>query len=500
MIRPAVFIFTVLWIAVGLAFADAAAQPNSAGKDAPRASLLERVNLRDYAKCDGATDDTRGIQAWLNALTDGREGFAPAGVCRFTAGLTHEGGHFSINGSGGQTTVFLYAGASKTTDLLHFTSRDGVGVNGVRLDGFSIQSTTTMTEGWALYVKLWTRSDLHDVIIGGQDNVPPGAATTLLKSWPDGRRYATTKLWNGVHADGADVIYWQSGQISAQNDCLAVNGVSPTQVGSEFFFDDLKISGCGFAGVHSAGGFGGLQSVTSDIIGNGVGVRIDRAFVNAENRETTIVGGAAIDSSNMEGILVDDPGPAYVQLIGTWIASSVHGPLIRVTPRSVKTTVNLKGAYLYNALNRNDALRVENGAARILSTATTYRYITGTAIGASVANASICSVGDSFLDMPPRSVNIDAKALGCGMPMDLPQTLMGLTDASGSATIRHSLGDRTKFVSGFDAVWKNGLVSQAFPSGATVNIDGANINVVNGPPRAKVWITVKLKQYDDPRW
>ncbi len=474
--------------------------PAEASRSTANRSTGNTVDLADYARCDGITDDTRGIQSWLDALTEGRNGVAPAGVCRFTAGLTHVGGHVSINGSGGHSTVFLYAGRSTTTDLLSFTHAPGKEVNGLHLEGFAIQSTTTMTGGWALAAKLLTRSELHDVVIGGQDDLPTGEATTLRATWPDGRAYRTTKLWNGLHADGADVVTWQAGQISAQHDCLAVNGVSPTQLGSEFDFDHLKITGCGGAGVHSAGGFGGVQSVASDIIGNGVGVRIDRAYVDAENRETILVAGAAVDSSNGEGILVDDPGPAYVQLDGTWIASSLHGPLIRVTPRSGKTTINLKGAYLYNALNGNDGLRIENRSARVLSAGTTYRLITGTAIDATVANASLCSAGDSFLDMPAGSVTVNANALGCGMPMSLPIVLMGVTDRSGSARLPHGLGDRARYVAGFEAVWRNGLVAQTLPATAVVNLDGANINIVGAPPDAKVWVTVRFKQFNDPRW
>ncbi|HXZ16613.1 MAG TPA: glycosyl hydrolase family 28-related protein [Roseiarcus sp.] len=91
------------------------------GTGAPNAaSLADRAtdfgvtfNLKtDFgAKCDGVTDDTVAIQAWLNKATAGVRLVVPAGTCNFSSPLlVGQVSKFTIEGAGSPTTTFNYTG------------------------------------------------------------------------------------------------------------------------------------------------------------------------------------------------------------------------------------------------------------------------------------------------------------------------------------------------------------------------------------------------------
>ena len=63
------------------------------------------------AKCDGSTDDTTAIQAWLNKAAANVRLIGPAGICDFSSALTVGAvSDFTIEGAGKRTRIFTTPG------------------------------------------------------------------------------------------------------------------------------------------------------------------------------------------------------------------------------------------------------------------------------------------------------------------------------------------------------------------------------------------------------
>ena len=118
------------------------------GTGAPNAaSLADRAtdggttfNLKsDFgAKCDGTTDDTAAIQAWLAKAAPGVQLVAPAGTCLFSTPVSAPtASSYSIVGAGVGASVLKYAGAATSSNLIAL----GAGTEtGVVVRGFSVMS------------------------------------------------------------------------------------------------------------------------------------------------------------------------------------------------------------------------------------------------------------------------------------------------------------------------------------------------------------------------
>ncbi len=318
--------------------------PCSAGADP------ETRNLRvDFGAIgDGKSDDTAALQAWLAAAAPGVELVAPAGTYRFTESLAAPKGGLSrvaIAGAGPYQTVFLYAGAATNVDLISIGDGGEGLYQGWFLHGFRLTSTTRMTGGAALRLRLVTRSTVRDVVADGQDG--------------------EGNLFDGFWFDGIDIVTLTGFEATAQRDAVKVNaGPQEGRGQSDFLMFGGKISSSG-VGLHVAGGFGGVACDTTDVIGNGINVLIDDGEVPRRNREVALGSNCWLDSAMTgDNLLIDDPLSAAgtVQVAG-WVAASRHGAGIRIAHWR-EADVEITGVKIFS--NAGDGLRVEDPTTRVL--------------------------------------------------------------------------------------------------------------------------------------
>ena len=264
------------------------------------------------AACDGSTDDTTAIQAWLAKAGPGVRLVAPGGTCRFSSPLTvGAASHYTLAGAGPQTTIFRYTGASTTATPLTINAPNAVGVAGIQLSGFRMQSATTMTGGFAIQINGMFASVLDDVSVD-----QPAYGDALDGNFCGG-------IWfNGV----GGVDYTNPNLYSTQKcgDGIKVNA----NLGGTA---ELRVVGGGIQGFavggHMAGGFGGFRFDGTDIALNGGGILIDTAQVAINNREFGLGPNTGVDTNDNYGVKINDSlvSGGTVDL-GGWIGStSGHG-------------------------------------------------------------------------------------------------------------------------------------------------------------------------------
>ena len=254
-----------------------------------QSKLRESVSVKDFgAKGDGVTDDTAAINNWLAMLSMGIAIEAPEGRFKFTSALSIPAlDNISIKGSGRQKTTFVYAGASTTNDII--TIGDGItSFTGLSLEGFNIDSTTTMTAGTALRIKKQQN---------GGTNIN-GISFSVLN--------APKKLWDGIWFDNTNVTTYKGFEINVQNEAIIVNGIAGADSGSDLYLDDGTIT---FAsvGVHCAGGFGGLYLGQILFFGNLTHLKVDNGRVARFNREIILSDLSIFDGCKDYGVYVNDP-------------------------------------------------------------------------------------------------------------------------------------------------------------------------------------------------
>ena len=117
-----------------------------AGTGAPSSATLANrateggvaFNLKtDFgAACDGATDDTAKIQAWLNKAAAGVKLVAPAGTCNFSAPLAiGTVSRTTIEGAGAATSTFNYTGPDLANTSLALGAGFAAGARTITLAG-----------------------------------------------------------------------------------------------------------------------------------------------------------------------------------------------------------------------------------------------------------------------------------------------------------------------------------------------------------------------------
>lgn len=254
------------------------------------------LSLRQFgAKGDGTTDDTASITTWLAAIPEGGAGYAAAGRYPFTEPLVAPvRNRIAISGEGSQQTVFLYAGSSTEIDLL--TIGDGeASLTGWSLDGFGLNSTTTMTAGTGLRIKkLQNGNRLRDVSFSSPNT--------------------EKKLWDGIWFDNINVLTYEQFEIDVQNEGLIVNGATAVDSGSDLTLDKGFIA-FPTVGVHVAGGFGGLY--VGQVLVYGAldkGYLQDNARVARGNRELVLSEFFVLDAAHTSNLHIDDPLSTNVSL------------------------------------------------------------------------------------------------------------------------------------------------------------------------------------------
>jgi hypothetical protein len=102
--------------------------------------------LAQGAKCDGSTDDTTAIQAALTACAGSANGgtvIVPAGNCRISSALTHNGSGCTLQGQGSQvltSTGSTIETTSATANIINMGATSGT-ANQVRIKDLALQRT-----------------------------------------------------------------------------------------------------------------------------------------------------------------------------------------------------------------------------------------------------------------------------------------------------------------------------------------------------------------------
>lgn len=266
--------------------------------------LLSFVSPYDYgAKCDGSTDDYTALAAWLAAGSGTVGLLVPNATCIFKTPLVRaNGSNLAIYGGGPYQSVLKYAGTATTGDLI------SIGATGPQsLDmyfaNFRIASSTVMTANAALHIKNAGRVFFNNVTIDGADG--------------------NQRLWNGVWFDQVDNVHYDGYDIFTQNDGVIVNGTVGVGAKAGLFLSHGRILQAAGAGIHVAGGFGGLYLDSSDIINNNVNLLIDTSIAAEGNREILIGDTTSLDSATTDNVQINDTltSSATLNLCG-WVASA----------------------------------------------------------------------------------------------------------------------------------------------------------------------------------
>lgn len=268
------------------------------------------ISIKDYgAVGNGTADDTTAINTWLAAVSSQHKcGYAPGGTYKFTAQLTTiTTGYWCVHGDGSAVTNFKYAGTSTTANIFPISGTSPSPIYGIELSGFSLQSATTMTSGYALIFEFVGFSNLNDVVIG---------------SYPNG----TNTLFNGVAFAGSNFNKYNNGQVWSTND-----GISAWS-GVELNIDNMILIDNGRAGIHVGGGFGGLYTGYVSESGNPslgqYGLLIDTSIINAPNTQIFVSDRSVFDSNDVAGVLINDPDAIGTEKLITfngWASSTVSG-------------------------------------------------------------------------------------------------------------------------------------------------------------------------------
>jgi hypothetical protein len=360
--------------------------------------LYEIISLKDFgAVGDGVVDDTVAIQSWLNAITTGQRGHAPAGTYKFTNTLNAPLlTNIAITGDGPYQTVFCYSGTSTTKDL--FVIGNGIAnMSFWYLENFRITSATTMTAGSGFHFKRLDSSVIRDVIADGL-----------------GGYFGSRNLWNGYYFDGAHIVYMSGFNTSTQHDGIVIVGRA---VGNEEYNCNLYLNQgcsdyCGGAGIRSAGDFGGLFVDQCEFMGNVNNIVVDNSLSTAPNYQILLGSNVISDGLQMPtasyGILIDDSlsnqsSPLHISING-FIGSSY---LATIYVKSCKNGVVSIGANrIFNS--KGDGILVDDATTIVqIGSQTIIDNNAGWGIRSTVPTTNISFDGKAFAntlgDFSPNS-------------------------------------------------------------------------------------------------
>lgn len=386
----------------------------------------ELMTPQDYgAQCNGATDDTVALQAWLNAITPSKGGQLISGNCVFTSTLTlANANNKSIIGTG-QSSVLTYSGASTTSDLLQFGDGNSLQAN-LTVSGIRVQSTTKMTAGAAFHFIRQGYAHLSRLYATGISGNNDGATATTHNN-----------LYTSFWFDGAHMVFLNSFNAFGTGDGILVNDRGGDG-NVNLFVSDGYADYNGGAGVHMAGGFGGLFLSNMEIMGNyTAGFMQDQAQVNEPNRET-IIG----DDVSLDGL--GDHTPYLIYINETGSLSELQSDAFAGS--ATQATVYIKsmpqgyvklGGKLLNSTH--DGVQIDDATTRVHVESQMIKNA-GYGINATVPTNNVVFTGQAA-DNTSGNWNANAHIAGTGYSKDNKgricfwgQTSLQVTSAGSSAT------------------------------------------------------------------
>jgi len=370
------------------------------------------------AKCDGVTDDTSALKTWLSTITVGTKIELPNNFCVFSIALAFPNVNYvSIYGSG-ERSGFLYNGSSTSIPraiTIGPTSipASGCGTLGWALNNFRIMSNTTMTAGDGLYLGWMCEADIVNLKVGGDlDNDGIG------QNW-----------YNAIHFNGGNSIHMRGYSFSASNIGEIINGDSTNQ------FTDMYQSGGGkiahtAIGLNIAGNVGGFTLDHTDILENGIDIKIDQSQVAISNNQIFLGPGVALDTTSFgPDIDITDAGSANALLVitGSWIATA-HTHCIYFES-NVEWRFIMTGGIIVNCVQ--DGIRTDSANSWINISGTTigdptYKiggYGINATVGLANLNLSLNGIywngttsGNTSANMPYGAALSSYSAIGAGVP------------------------------------------------------------------------------------
>ena len=222
------------------------------------------------AACDGSTDDTVAIQAWLNKAAPGVTLVAPGGTCVFKSALTMPAsGGVILKGAGAASTIMMYSGSSTTGNDFSIGPSSGSATDAFRLDGMDFEDATAKTSGYTLLIQNTISNgigSLHNIWAGIKNN----------------NSYQAVGLYNAGTIN-ADQFWFRS----VLHDALDVwnSTSSGSGAGQDFTNGFLINSGIG---LHIGGNVGGLYTSLVSFGGNIQNVLIDTALAGGGTGDTNL--------------------------------------------------------------------------------------------------------------------------------------------------------------------------------------------------------------------
>lgn len=363
------------------------------------AHFSDVIYARDRGiKCDGVTDDAAAIASAFASLAANTELVFPPGVCVFKSAQTLPLiSNASIIGAGSGQTKLLYQGANSTNDLITL-GNGSTPLSGWLFQGFTIDSTTTMTAGAAFHVKDLANGNVMIDVNAGSLN-------------------GTNRIYNGIWLDNVNVFKYDKFAIQADNNGLLINGASSGGAGSDVYLDHGTVINSNI-GYLVGGGQGGVYFGNLLAYGNNTNYQIDNSLVSNANREIFFSDMAVSDGSKNYGVYINDPLAVSSPItINAFLASAgligTGGTGVEVYVKSWPNgRITIGPGQLYNATS--DGLKVDDASTII--TIDSARHIFnngGYGINATTANSNISNLSQYMENntLGNYSANVSLSAL-----------------------------------------------------------------------------------------
>jgi hypothetical protein len=214
----------------------------------------------------GLSDSTKALNDWIASATAANPVLVVnAGTYKFTSALNLPTNlnNFCIRGAGPTQSVFKYAGASTTIDLMaggNFVTN----TSGWQLSGFRVASDTTMTAGAGLHLKRMSQCLVDNVFMDATDQT------------------SNQLLWNGFWFDGIHQVGLSNFMVYCGHNGVQLNGFDGAS-GNDFWLSQGSLTYCTNVGLLIGGNIGivwcdGLEFIGSGTIGAGSQVRVDNSL------------------------------------------------------------------------------------------------------------------------------------------------------------------------------------------------------------------------------